>query len=94
MATHVHSTRNYFIIFGVLIVGTVLTFLAARIDFGVWNPVIALTIAVIKAVCVVLIFMHVMDSSRLTKITVLAGLFWLGILLTLTMSDYVSRSFR
>jgi cytochrome c oxidase subunit 4 len=75
-------------------VGTILTWWAAFQDFGIWNPIIALTIAVIKAVCVVLVFMHVLDSSRLTKITVLAGLFWLGILLSLTMSDYVSRSFR
>jgi cytochrome c oxidase subunit IV len=92
MSVHAHAIRNYFIIFGVLMVGTILTWAAAFQDFGIWNPIIALTIAVIKAVCVVLIFMHVLDSTRLTKITILAGLFWLGILLTLTMSDYFSRS--
>jgi cytochrome c oxidase subunit IV len=92
MSAHKNAIRNYFVIFGVLMVGTLLTVWAALQDFGFMNPVIALTIAVIKAVCVVLVFMHVWDSSRLTKITVIAGVFWLGILLTLTMSDYLSRA--
>jgi cytochrome c oxidase subunit 4 len=92
--SHEHAIRNYFMIFGVLMVGTILTVWAAFQDFGFMNPVIALTIAVIKAVCVVLVFMHVWDSKRLTKVTVAAGFFWLGILFVLTMSDYVSRAWR
>jgi cytochrome c oxidase subunit IV len=91
MSAHAHAIRNYFIIFGVLMLGTVLTVIAAFQDFGAMNAVIALTIAVIKAVCVVLVFMHVWDSKRLTKITVLAGVFWLGIFIVLLMSDYISR---
>jgi cytochrome c oxidase subunit IV len=88
---HEHAIRNYVIIFGVLMIGTLLTVWAAFQDFGIMNPIIALTIAVIKAVCVVLVFMHVWDSSRLTKITVAAGIFWLGIFIVLLMSDYISR---
>jgi cytochrome c oxidase subunit 4 len=89
---HKNAIRNYFIIFGVLMAGTIVTYEAAKMDFGLMNPVIALTIAVIKAVCVVLVFMHVWDSKRLTKLTVAAGVFWLGIFIVLLMSDYISRS--
>jgi len=56
------------------------------------NPVIALAIATTKALLVILFFMHVRYSSKLTKMTVLAGFFWLGILLLMTMGDYISRS--
>jgi cytochrome c oxidase subunit IV len=91
---HEHAIRNYFMIFGVLMAGTILTVWAAFQDFGIWNPVIALVIAVVKAVCVVLVFMHVWDSRRLTKLTVAAGFFWLGILFVLTMSDYISRAWE
>jgi cytochrome c oxidase subunit IV len=96
MAGHesAHSIRNYVIVFFVLMVGTILTYWAAFQDFGIMNPVIALTIAVIKAVCVVLVFMHVWDSPRLTKLTVGAGVFWLGIFIVLLMSDYISRSWE
>lgn len=55
------------------------------------NPVIALAIATTKALLVILFFMHVRYSSKLTKVTVLAGFFWLGILLVMTMGDYISR---
>jgi cytochrome c oxidase subunit 4 len=55
------------------------------------NPVIALVIATCKALLVILWFMHVRYSTRLTWIVVIAGFFWLGILLALTMSDYISR---
>ena len=92
MSAHEHAIRNYLVVFGILMLGTILTVWAATIDMGLLNPVIALGIAVFKAVCVVLVFMHVWDSSRLTKITVVAGVFWLMILLTLTMSDYLSRA--
>jgi cytochrome c oxidase subunit 4 len=88
---HVGSKLIYFLVFGALIVGSVLTVWAAFQDLGVFNAPIALTIATTKAVLVILFFMHVKDSSRLTKTTVIAGAFWLGILFVLTMGDYVSR---
>jgi cytochrome c oxidase subunit 4 len=56
------------------------------------NSLVALTIAVTKAVLVILFFMHVKYSTRLTKVVVVAGFFWLGIMLTITMSDYLFRA--
>ena len=88
---HVGSKLVYLAVFGALIIGSILTVVAAFQDLGVFNAPIALAIATTKAVLVILFFMHVKDSSRLTKTTVIAGAFWLGILFVLTMGDYVSR---
>ena len=64
----------------------------AFIDLGrIGNIAVALTIAVIKAVLVMLYFMHLRYSSRLTTLFAAAGVFWFGILLVLTLSDYLSR---
>ena len=74
---------------------TVLTVTAAEVDLNAYfaglNIIVALTIAVFKASLVVLFFMHAKYSTRLTWIVALAGVFWLGILLALTMGDYVTR---
>ena len=91
MAEHVSSVRNYLLVFGALMVLTAVTVWVASINFGVLNDVVALVIAVTKATLVVLFFMHVAHSTRLTKLTVVASFFWLGILITLTLSDYLSR---
>jgi cytochrome c oxidase subunit 4 len=72
-------------------VGTAATVQAAFIDLGALNTPVALAIAVIKATLVVLFFMHVKYSSRLTKLVVTSGLVWLIILFGLTMEDYLSR---
>ena len=87
-----HHRRNYFIVFGALMFGTILTVFAAFQDLGMWNAPVALGIATIKALCVILIFMHVKDSNRLTKITVFCAAFWLGIMFVLTMSDFLTRN--
>jgi cytochrome c oxidase subunit 4 len=93
MSEHIVSRKIYFAIFGALMVGTAATVAAAFIDLGGHlNTVLALTIAVIKATLVVLYFMHVRYSSRLTWVIVGSGLFWLGIMFALTLSDYWSRS--
>ncbi len=89
--SHVIARRTYYVVFAVLVVLTLVTTEVAFFDFGLLNPVIALTIAVVKATVVVLYFMHMKYSSRLTMIIGGAGIFWLGILLTLTMSDYFAR---
>ena len=93
MSEHIVSRSSYFIVFGALMVLTVVTVLAARVDFGneVLSTVIALTIAVTKAMLVVLIFMHVRHSQRMIWVLVAGGFFWLAILMTLTGSDYLSR---
>jgi cytochrome c oxidase subunit 4 len=91
MSEHIVSKRIYFVIFGALLVLTGLTYWVALFDFGPLNTIIALTIAVSKALLVVLYFMHVRYSSRLTKVVVISGLFWLAILVSLTLSDYFTR---
>ena len=92
MTEHIVSRKIYFIIFGALMVGTALTIWVANFDLGRWNAVVALTIAVIKATLVVLYFMHVRYSSKLTWVFVVAGLMWLIILFALTLSDYMTRT--
>jgi cytochrome c oxidase subunit IV len=94
MTGHVVPKRTYYAVFLVLLVCTYITWQVAFFDLGPLNTVAALTIAVFKAVLVVLFFMHVRYSTRLTWIVVLAGVFWLGILLTLTFGDYLTRGWR
>src|ERR1700756_4304288 len=92
---HSHPTPGlYLMILIALVIGTCLTWGIAFIDLGIMNPVVALTIAVIKAVLVILFFMHVKYSSKLTKITISAGFFWLMIMITMSLSDYLARTFR
>jgi cytochrome c oxidase subunit 4 len=92
--THSHPTPGlYALILLALVVGTCLTWGIAFKDLGIWNPVVALTIAVIKAVLVILFFMHVFYSNKLTKLTVAAGFFWLLIMITMSLSDYLTRTF-
>lgn len=91
---HKHPTPGlYLLILSALVVGTCLTWGIAFIDLGIWNPVVALTIAVIKAVLVILFFMHVFYSDKLTKLTISAGFFWLLIMITMSLSDYLTRTF-
>jgi cytochrome c oxidase subunit IV len=91
MSEHVVSPKIYISVFLALMVFTVLTVVAAYFDLGRANVFIALTIAVIKATLVVLFFMHVRWSSKLTWVFVGAGLFWLFIMVALTLSDYMTR---
>ena len=91
MADHALAKRTYFIIYAILMVCTYLTWQVAYFDLGAFNTVAALGIAVFKAVLVILFFMHVRDSPRLTWAVIIGGVFWLGLLLALTMSDYLSR---
>ena len=81
----------YLAVFGALIVGTILTVLVAKFDLGPLNNIVMLAVAVAKALLVVLFFMHVRWSTRLTWVVAGAGFFWLLILFTLTMADYLSR---
>jgi cytochrome c oxidase subunit 4 len=89
---HILPKRVYYTIFGILMLGTYLTVQIAFFDLGRLNTVVALTIAVIKATLVVLFFMHVKYSTRLTWAVVLGSIFWLGIMFVLTMSDYLTRA--
>lgn len=91
MAEHVSSPKLYFLIFAALMVLTVLTVVVAYFDFGVLNDVVALTIAMGKALLVVLFFMHVKYSTRLTALTAVSGLVFLAILIGFTLNDYLTR---
>ena len=94
MAEHVVPTRIYYTIFAILMLCTALTVWIAFLDLGALNTVAALVIAVFKATLVVLFFMHVKYSTRLTWAVVVGSVFWLGILLVLTMGDYLTRGWR
>jgi cytochrome c oxidase subunit 4 len=91
MSAHVVPLKTYFAIFGALMGGTALTVFVAFQDLGPMNTVVALTIAGIKALLVVLWFMHVKYSSRLTWIFAVAGFLWLLLMIGLTMADFDTR---
>lgn len=92
---HAHTIvppRVYLLIGGSLLVLTGATTAISFVELGVFNAVVALAIAVLKAVLVILFFMHVRYSSKLTKLTVAAGFFTFMVLITMTMTDYISRA--
>ena len=92
MSGHISPQSTYYAVFGALMLGTALTVAAAFVDFPLQlNFPIAMAIAVTKATLVILFFMHVKYGSKLTKLIVGTAFFFLGILLTLTFSDYFTR---
>ena len=92
---HHQGIPVYLGVFAILMVLTILTYYVALIDldhiFRGLNTFVALGIALLKATLVILFFMHVKFSSRLVKFSIIAGLFWLGIMFLFTLSDYNSR---
>jgi len=91
MSAHIASTRLYIFVFLALLVGTGLTYAAALVDFGYANNIVMLTIALTKAGLVILFFMGVRWSTKLTWLVALSGFFFLLIMFGITMSDYLSR---
>jgi len=90
---HGHPTlRGYFVVFGALMAFTALTVWAAFQHLGVWNTPVALAIAMTKALLVALIFMHLRYSPKLTAFVVAASVLWLVILIVITASDYLTRT--
>ena len=89
---HILGPGAYSLVFGALLICTLVTILAAKVEMGVFNPIVALGIASFKGVIVILFFMHVKYQSRLVKITVGAGFFTFLVLITMTLSDYISRA--
>jgi len=89
---HIVSPRVYGVIFAALVILTATTVGASYLELGPFNVVVALGIACIKAVLVILFFMHVKYSSRLTKLTVAAGFFTFLVLITMALTDYISRA--
>lgn len=89
---HIVPKSIYYLIFLALMVGTGITWWVATIDLGVMNNVIMLAIAVTKATLVVLFFMHVKYSSKLTWLVVAGSVFFLLILIIFTLNDYLTRA--
>jgi len=99
---HGPTVKMYFAIFGALCVLTVVTVLAAKVDFaqvignpqmgGFVNNLVALGIACTKAALVVLFFMHVKYESKLVGLAVVSSVIWLMFLLFITLSDYLTRT--
>ncbi len=95
MSEHVLSSKMYYGIWIALMILTVVTARVAFIDLGAFNTVVALVIATCKALLVVLFFMHVKYASeKLTKMVIMASLFWLLLLLLLSLADYGTRYAR
>jgi cytochrome c oxidase subunit 4 len=91
VSEHIVSPKIYAVIFLSLMVGTGLTVWAAFQNFGPFNIVIALAIATVKATLVVLYFMHARYSPKRTQLVIVCSIFWLAIMLALTLSDYNTR---
>jgi cytochrome c oxidase subunit IV len=91
MAEHIVTKKQYSLVFGALLLLTFVTTVVGMMDLGWLNVVVALVIAVIKAMLVVLFFMHISWSTKLTKVVVVSGIAWLVLLLWLTLTDVLSR---
>jgi cytochrome c oxidase subunit IV len=89
---HIVSPKVYLIVGTVLLILTGTTAAVSYIDLGVFNAVVAIAIACLKMTLVVLFFMHIKYSSKLTKLTVAAGFFTFIVLIMMTMTDYISRA--
>ena len=94
MSEHVVPLRTYIGVFLALMALTALTTGVAYIDLGALNTVAALTIAVVKMLLVVLYFMHARYATGLTRVVIIAGFFWLGILITFALSDELTRNWE
>jgi cytochrome c oxidase subunit 4 len=86
------ARSTYYGVFAVLIALTFLTVGLSFLDIGAWHTPAGLAIGGVKAVLVALFFMHMLHGSRLAWLAVGAGLFWMGILMALTLADYLTRS--
>jgi cytochrome c oxidase subunit IV len=91
MTKHIFPVKTFVIVCVVLLLLTLTTLEVATFDLGPLNTVIALGIAACKASLIILYFMHLRYSSRLTPIVIAAGLLWLGILIVGIMDDMVTR---
>ena len=92
MSAKTPSVKLLIFVWAALLVLLFVTWGVAELDLGRWGIVAAMSIAVVKMLLVVLVFMHLRYSSSLTWIFAMAGLFWFFIMISLTMSDYLTRS--
>jgi len=92
MSEQADSAKTYTVVFLALLALTAITTAVAYLDLGHFSVVVALAIAVVKMLLVALFFMHLRHSTVLTRIVVAGGLLWLAILITLTLSDLLTRA--
>jgi len=91
MSEHITSLKIYFIVFFSLLILTVSTWQIAYINLGRWNTVVALIIAVSKAALVATFFMHLRWSAPMMRLVLFAAIFWLAVMMTLTLGDFFTR---
>ena len=92
MSGHIMSSKFYYTIWIALLCLTVISAAVSFVNLGPFNTIVALVIATFKALLVVLFFMHVKyTSEKLTKMVIVAAIFWLLLLLALSMADYTTR---
>jgi cytochrome c oxidase subunit 4 len=92
MSEAIMSSKFYYTIWIALLCLTIITAAVSFVDLGPFNTIVALVIATFKALLVVLFFMHVKyTSEKLTKIVIVSAIFWLFLLLALSMADYATR---
>ena len=92
MSEHAHTTIKTFVtVWAALLLLTALTVFVSTLELGPFNAIVALTIATIKALLVLLFFMELRYSTALTKVAVVAAVFFFFLLAGLTLSDYLTR---
>ncbi len=89
---HIASLGMYFGVFIALLILTFITVAVSRVDLGALNTPVAMLIAIVKAALVILFFMHVLQSTRLSWVVVISAFLWLAILFVLTFADYLTRA--
>jgi len=92
--THVVPYSVYIGVFLALLVGTAVTTAVAYVNLGAFNTPVALLIAFIKMTLVILFFMHVKYQTGLTQIAIVTAFFWLAIMITLTLTDELTRGWE
>jgi cytochrome c oxidase subunit IV len=92
MSEPVTSVKTFVGVFVALLILTGVTVAVSYLNLGPFSPIVALTIATIKALLVVLFFMEVRYVPKMTLVAIISGFFFLGILLALSMTDYISRA--
>ena len=91
MSEHITSVKSYLTVYVILMALLLLTVGAAFVDLGPFNFPTSMAIAVVKAVFIILIFMHVKHNEPLVKVFAVAAFLWLAILIALSLADYFSR---
>jgi cytochrome c oxidase subunit 4 len=94
MSANIPTSRTYFVNGLALLVFLALTILIAHVNLGPFNTVVALGISVAKATLIILFFMHLRYSKPIVWVFAFAGFFWLAIMLSLALSDYLTRGWR